>query len=78
MLAITPTEIIKTVTTPEMIKNIPMNSLEGYIRQVIGWREFSRIYQNFDKEQSSSNFWSVNSMTTGTLEKPVFLPLMTP
>ena len=56
---ITPEEIIKTVTTPEMIKNIPMNSLEGYVRQVIGWREFIRgIYHNFDEVQSKSNFWN--------------------
>lgn len=56
---ITPREIIKAVTTPEMIKNIPMNSLEGYVRQVIGWREFIRgIYHNFDQVQSKSNFWN--------------------
>ena len=42
-----------------MIKNIPMNSLEGYVRQVIGWREFIRgIYHNFDEVQSKSNFWN--------------------
>ena len=56
---ITPMEIIKAVTTDEMIKNISLNSLEGYIRQIIGWREFIRgIYQNFDHIQSTSNFWN--------------------
>ena len=58
MSAYTPSEIIKMVTTKEMIRNIPLNSLEGYVRQVIGWREFIRgIYQNYHQEQMSSNFW---------------------
>jgi deoxyribodipyrimidine photolyase-related protein len=39
-------------------KNIPLNSAEGFIRQVLGWREFVRgIYQNFDEEQQSTNFF---------------------
>jgi deoxyribodipyrimidine photolyase-related protein len=73
---ITPEEIIKAVTTPEMIKNIPINSLEGYIRQIIGWREFIRgIYQNFDHQQSTSNFWGhkkklTNSWYTGETGVP--------
>ena len=55
---ITPSEIIKIVTTKEMIKNIPLNSLEGYVRQVIGWREFIRgIYRNYHQDQMNSNFW---------------------
>lgn len=39
-------------------KKIPLNSLEGFIRQVIGWREFMRaVYLLEEERERSSNFW---------------------
>ena len=53
---LTPEEIILKLKSNS---NIKLNSLEGYIRQIIGWREFMRgIYQNFDKELEKGNFFN--------------------
>lgn len=38
--------------------NIPINSLEGFIRQLIGWREFIKgVYMAIGVKQRTSNFW---------------------
>lgn len=51
--------------TPEYVlnkvlaaKNIPLNSLEGFIRQIIGWREFMRACYLFKgRSQRSANYF---------------------
>lgn len=38
--------------------NIPLNSLEGLIRQLTGWREFIRaVYQRENVQQRTKNYW---------------------
>jgi deoxyribodipyrimidine photolyase-related protein len=55
---LTPDEVVKRTLTFAKENKTPMNSLEGFIRQVIGWREFVRgVYQNFSDKQDVSNFF---------------------
>lgn len=56
---ITPEEIMtKVLHAYETEKDIPLSSVEGFIRQVMGWREFVRgVYQNFSDVQEKKNFF---------------------
>ena len=54
---ITPEQILEKVLKIE--NKIKMNSYEGFIRQIIGWREFMRgIYQNYDEPLREGNFFN--------------------
>ncbi len=54
---LTPGEIVEKAMT--RFDKVPLQSLEGFVRQVIGWREFVRgIYREFSEEQDRRNFWS--------------------
>ena len=61
---LTPDLIIERVRKVE--NKIKINSYEGYIRQIIGWREFIRgIYQNYDQQLEENNFFQhKNSLTS--------------
>ncbi len=55
---LTPNEVIQKALDFAKLNSIPINSLEGFIRQIIGWREFIRgIYHYKGKEEQNSNFW---------------------
>ena len=55
---LTPDEVIQKALDIAKLNSIPINSLEGFIRQIIGWREFIRgIYHYKGKEEQNSNFW---------------------
>lgn len=52
-----PQQVIDAVL--ERKNDVPMNSIEGFIRQVIGWREFMRgIYQHHGRSIRVKNFWN--------------------
>lgn len=55
---ITPNEIIETTLEFAEENDIPINSVEGFIRQIIGWREFIRgIYETVGTKERTMNFW---------------------
>jgi deoxyribodipyrimidine photolyase-related protein len=55
---ITPAEVVAEICNSGQKLNVPLNSIEGFVRQVMGWREFVfGIDQNFGQMQSEKNFW---------------------
>ena len=56
---LTSQKIVETSLTYAKENNIPINSTEGFIRQIIGWREFIRgIYETRGSEERTRNFWN--------------------
>ena len=54
---LTPQDVIDKVL--ENAGAMPLQSVEGFVRQVIGWREFVRgVYREFGEHQEQGNFWN--------------------
>lgn len=55
---ITPNEVIDKVLKFAAENDIPLNSTEGFVRQIIGWREFMRgVYISKGSYERTKNFW---------------------
>ena len=55
---ITPIEVVDRALTYAEENRVPINSLEGFVRQIIGWREFIRgMYEVKGTESRIRNFW---------------------
>lgn len=56
---LTPLQIIEEAINYGLRQDIPLNSLEGFIRQIIGWREFVRgVYVYKGSQERTRNFWN--------------------
>jgi len=59
---ITPKEIINKILKYIDSNDIPLNSVEGFIRQIIGWREFIRgVYHVKGDQQENGNFFNFSN-----------------
>lgn len=55
---LTPKQVIERTLEVAIEYDIPLNSLEGFIRQIIGWREFMYgLYESVGRQQRTRNFW---------------------
>lgn len=53
-----PMQIIEKAIAYSTKRDIPLNSLEGFIRQIMGWREFIRlVYEREGTKQRTTNYW---------------------
>ena len=55
---LTPTQVVKETMKFVDKNDVPLNSVEGFIRQIIGWREFMRAtYEDVGVEMRTTNHW---------------------
>ena len=72
---ITPGEVVEKLK--QIINKVKINSLEGYFRQIAGWREFIKgVYQNYDEKFEQSNFFNHKRLMkkVGMMEQQEFFP----
>lgn len=59
---LTPLQVINKSLEFSNKFSIPLNSLEGFIRQIIGWREFiCSVYLRKGSKQRTTNFWKLSN-----------------
>ncbi|MTE27582.1 cryptochrome/photolyase family protein [Winogradskyella ouciana] len=54
-----PSEVIEKAIGFGKSNDVPINSIEGFVRQILGWREFIRgVYEVKGTEERTKNFWN--------------------
>ncbi|MGV3525962.1 MAG: cryptochrome/photolyase family protein [Candidatus Sericytochromatia bacterium] len=55
---LTPQKVLEQTLAHAAAHAVPLNALEGFLRQIVGWREYMRgIYQEQGRAQRNSNFF---------------------
>jgi deoxyribodipyrimidine photolyase-related protein len=55
---LTPKQVLEKILKAYQQQAAPLNSVEGFIRQIIGWREFIRgVYEAVGTKQRTTNYW---------------------
>lgn len=58
---LTPQQVLDRAMDYADKNNTPLNSLEGFVRQIMGWREFIRaVYYREGRKERSTNYWGFN------------------
>lgn len=53
-----PQQVLDKALEAAVEYNVPLNSLEGFVRQIVGWREFIRaVYEREGRVQRTKNYW---------------------
>ncbi len=56
---LTPRQVLDAALEKAGAEGIPLNALEGFVRQVIGWREFIRgVWNTLPPEHWEQNYWN--------------------
>ncbi|PRQ05239.1 cryptochrome/photolyase family protein [Enhygromyxa salina] len=62
---LTPRQVLEAALRHAEANNTPLNSLEGFVRQVIGWREFVRgVWHTLPAAHWDKNFWNHSAKLT--------------
>jgi deoxyribodipyrimidine photolyase-related protein len=62
---ITPAELIERTLARAREREVPLQSVEGFVRQIIGWREFIRgVYRECSEKQERGNFFAHHRQLT--------------
>jgi deoxyribodipyrimidine photolyase-related protein len=53
-----PKDVLDAVLHESETRDLPLNDVEGFVRQMLGWREFIRgLYLSVGRQQRTRNYW---------------------
>jgi len=62
---LTPQQVLDRALEYAGSHNVPLNSVEGFVRQIVGWREFVRgIYHSYHEPMLNRNIWNADRNLT--------------